>query len=700
MSDVVPSAHTKLLDAFTPPTDDDWRQAAERLLKGASVDERLRTPTPEGITLRPIYGAGDRPEGIGGALPGAPPYLRGSGAAGYRSGSWSVDQRVTAASADAFNRAVRDDLARGATSVQVPLVEAEGADGWAGVGPAVWRADRLDDLDAVLAGVELSETPVVMHTPGSGLAPLAALLALADRRGVHPGALRGGVEADPLAGLAVRGRLPCGVERLFDDMAEATRHAADRAPALSTIGLSGMPFADGGAHAVQELALVLAGAAEVLGALADRGVSTDVAAPRVSVTVSVGSQLVMEIAKLRALRLLWARVAQAFGGGSEAQRVRVRARSAGWNRSMADPVVNALRATTEGFAAVIGQAEAIELTPFDAVAGTPGERAHRLARNTQLILRDEARLTSVIDPAGGSAAIESLTDDLARRAWRLFQQVEEQGGLIAALVAGGPQAAIAETVSKRREALARARDVLVGVNRYADPSETMLAPADASGAPPAGNRASADTVPSASAELSDESTRFADTERSLVEAAVAALGAGASLSHLAAARHLGASPAAEPIRPLRGAEPFERVRRRAEAHRAATGSLPTAVLVGVGPAREVRPRVDFCRGVLGVGGFEPRDAGIVADADGLRAILADGDERVVVLCLPAGAEPSARAAQVAAARAARPGARVLLAGEPPPGAEGEADAHLHRGMDLVATLDGLLDALGVEEVSA
>lgn len=707
---VSPPNARPLLDAFTPPTDDDWRAAAERLLKGGGV-ERLRTSTAEGITLEPIYGAGDRPAEAGNAFPGSPPYLRGNRAAGYRAEGWSVDQRVTAASAEEFNRAVVDDLARGATSVQLPLVEAEGADGWTASGAAVWRADSLDDLDAALAGVDLAEVPVVLHTPGSGLAPLAALLALAERRGVSGEQLRGGVEADPLKGLALRGRFPGGVERLFDDLARATRCAAEQAPALSTLGLSGVPFSDAGAHASQELAFIAAAAVEVLGALGERGVGVEVAAPRVTLTVSVGSHLLMEIAKLRALRLLWARIAQAFDGGPEAQRVRIRAHSTAWNRSAADPVVNALRATTEGFAAVIGNVEGLELTPFDAVAGAPGGRAHRLARNTQLILRDEARLTSVIDPAGGSAAIEALTDELARRAWQLFQEVEGQGGLIEALVAGRPHQAIAATVAERRDSLARARAVLVGVNRYADPSETMLAPAESgaslrggagggSGPDSAGGGTGASSE-AAVADLSAETAHFAEAEQA-VAAAGAALRAGASLSHLAVARQRGASPEARPLRPVRGAEPFERIRRRAEAHRRASGSLPAVLLIGVGAAREVRPRIDFCRGALAVGGFDPHDGGTVADLPALAELLTGRREPVVAICLPPSSTPVDNASAVARARTVLPEALVLLAGGPPPDAADAqvADGYLHRGMDRVATLSGLLDRLGIQEVGS
>lgn len=664
-----------LLEAFPRPEPSDWREAAEKLLKGGTIEGRLHSATSEGITLRPIYTAADRPPSADQAFPGGAPYRRGARAAGYRTEGWSIDQPVTAATAEAFNRAVRDDLERGATSVQLRLDEER----WVG---------GLDDLGTALEGVDLTEVPVVLHTSGSGLGAAAILAGLCEARGQRPDQLRGGVEADPIAGLARWGRLPTGVDGLFDDLAEVTRWASDHAPAISTIGVSGAPWADGGAHAVQELALVIATAATAMRELGERGVGIEAAAPRLTVTLSVGSHLLMEVAKLRAARLLWARVAQAFGGGAAAQQVRIRGRSTGWSRSVADPVVNALRATTEGFAAVIGNVDGLELSPFDAVAGAPSDRAHRLARNTQLILRDEARLTTVIDPVGGSAAVEALTDEVARGAWSLFQEIEGMGGIVAALVDGAPQRWVAETESERRAALARVETVQVGVNRYADPSEAMLPLSGDAGS--RGARADADAA-FRPVEL---------TREALVASAVTAVRRGASLDDLVAARRGGTSPQVDPIVPVRAAEPFERLRRRAERYRSATGALPRAVLLGVGPAREVRPRIDFCRGALAVGGIDPIEGGISTDIEALETVWQTRTEPVGVVCMPASADTEERSALVARLRAGRPEALLLLAGDPPPDTDEGADGHLHRGMDLQAALGRLLDQLGVEEGSA
>lgn len=654
------SSRTDLhFDDFHPSTPAEWTEAAAAALQGAGWEERLRTRTPEGITLEPIYPIGAGSEGATqDAWPGHPPYRRGARAAGYRAGGWSIEQRAVAPTAAAFNAALHEELAGGVTAARVPLRQAEGADGWPGV---TWRADGVDDLERAVAGIDLSEVPLIVQTPASGRAPLEAILALAERRGVRGTALRGGVEADPLSGLVRRGRFPSDQAGLFDDLARAVEESGERAPALTALGISGLPYADGGADAVQEVALILAAGVEVLAALVERGIGVGAAAPRTVVTVSLGSHLLMEIAKLRALRLLWARMVEAFGGDAAAQRVRVRGRGAGWSLSAAEPAMNALRATVQGFVAVVGQVDALELIPFDAVGGAaPGERARRLARNTQLILRHEAHLTPVIDPLGGSTAVETLTDEVARRGWALFQDVEREGGLVAALERGLPQRWVAEQAEGRRARLTTGRAVLVGVNRYADLAQPVLA----------------------------------ETEEG-AEGEAGRPGEGG-----------GGGPRVEPIRPERGSEPFEALRRRAARHVAATGAPLRAALVGVGPAAAVRPRMDYSRDVLAVGGIGADEGVVMEGIETLADAFGTGAPSVVVLCLPPSATPAEVDAAVAEARGAAPDAVLLTAGIPPgdpppagPAGTGEtggrSDGHLHRGMDLVATLTTILDRLGV-----
>ncbi|MCB9161948.1 MAG: acyl-CoA mutase large subunit family protein [Caldilineaceae bacterium] len=651
-----------LFAEFDAPTYDAWRQATVESLKGLPF-EKLITRSYEGIDLQPLYRAADTVTlQHQQTLPGRAPFVRGRKVDGYLVEPWLVAQASGHGAPHAVNAALRHDLARGQTAVNLRLDRAAraglDADQVAQPGDDGLSLATVDDLAVALDGIDLAQTPVFI-TPGTAALPVAAFLfALAQRRNVPLAVLSGGVDNDPLSVLAATGRLPAPMPALLDELADLTRWAAANAPGLSTVGVDTRAYNDGGANAVQEVAAALATGVAYLRALGARDVPVAVAAPRLRFTFAIGGNFFMEVAKLRAARMLWSQVVAAFGGDEAAQAMHIHAATAHRNKTTLDPYVNMLRTTTEAFAAAAGGVDSLEVAPFDARIRPADEFSRRAARNTQLILQDEANLTRLIDPAGGSWTVETLTDQLADAAWTAFQQIEAAGGMLAVLRAGTLQAEIAAVASQRTAALATRRDVLVGVNMYANTVEMPLA------------------ATGAAAEISTHglAARRAEAARALAQvdlaqdrvgASIIAAAGGATLNALVTAlRGTPDGEWAKAIAPVTLAAPFEALRAQAAAFAAAHGAPPRIFLANMGPLAQHKARADFTRGFFEVGGFTlDYPAGFATPEDAATAALASGAQ-AVVLCSTDDTYADLAPALVAAVKEARPAMPVILAGYP------------------------------------
>lgn len=651
-----------LFAEFTVPDYDAWRAAAVDSLKGTPI-EKLTTKTYEDIAVQPLYRAEDSASiRHQYTLPGAAPYVRGGDADGYLVAPWLVAQAITGSTPQEVNDALRHDLARGQTAVNLRLDRAARAgldsDQVAQPGEDGVALATVDDLAAILDGIDLAQVPVLI-TPGAAALPVAVFLfALAQRRGTALSGLRGAIDNDPLGVLAATGRLPSTLETLYDEMADLTAWAAEDAPGLSTIGVNAVPYGDGGANAVQELAAALATGVAYLRAVGARGVAVDVAAPRMRFTFGVGSNFFMEVAKLRAARLLWSQIVDVFGGSAAAQAMQIHAATARLNQSALDPYVNMLRATTEAFAAAAGGVASMEVAPFDARIRPADEFSRRAARNTQLILQDESNLTRLIDPAGGSWYVEWLTDQLADAAWAAFQQIEAAGGMLQVLRSGKLQAEIAEVADRRAAALATRRDVLVGVNMYANATETPLDPRGDS------PRIATGRV----AEQRDAALRMlaaADLSVDRVGASIIAAASGATLNALVTKlRDASDGEWVKAVTPVALAAPYEVLRANAAAFTAKHGAAPRIFLANMGPLAQHKARADFTRGFFEVGGFAlDYPAGFATPEEATAAALASGAQAVVI-CSTDETYPDLVPPLVAAIKQARGGMPVIVAGSP------------------------------------
>jgi len=459
------------LGEFSAATYEAWRAEAQATLAGAAFNEKLVTRTDEGIDIQPIYWRDDL-AGLThlGSLPNEPPYVRGT----RSHGGWEIAQDIPCDSAEALNDALRNDLGRGQTAVNITLEEAA-RDGNADLpGRAGVPIETVRDLDRILEGVDLARLPLFIQPGWSALPLFALLISHLRRKSTDLCSLRGALENDPLGELVSHGSVPCSLAAAFDQMALVTRLGIVQTPHFRTVGVRLNAYSDAGGNAVQDLAFALATGVEYLRQLEARGLSVDEAAPRFRFAFSIGADFFMALAKLRAARMLWARVTTASGGGPEAGKMCIHARTSLWNRAALDPYVNMLRGATEAFAAIAGGCDSLEVGAFDEVIRRPDETSRRLARNTQIILRDECHFDHVIDPAGGSYYVEILTDRLVRKAWMLFQEIEKQGGMTKAVLAGVPQQQVRAVAARKVESVASSRLSLIGVNVYANPEERHL----------------------------------------------------------------------------------------------------------------------------------------------------------------------------------------------------------------------------------
>ncbi len=456
----------------------DWRKLVDGDLKGASFDEKMLTHTWEGVILQPIY----RPEDVEPlaqlhSYPGLPPFARGAAASGYVNRPWEISQEISSPSPSEFNHAARNSLANGLNALNMVVDKAtrNGNDpDWArpeDSDPGGVSIATLKDLERALEGIDLRKTSLFVRSGASGMPFAALLMGLMRKRRQASADLRGCIETDPLGVISHEGSLPQSLAGAYREMASLTSWAATHAPHLQTICVHGRAWHEAGGHAVQELAFTLAAGIEYLREMHQRGLSVDVVAPRIRFAVTAGTGIFIEISKFRALRMLWARAVATLGGNEESQRLALHVRTSLWNKTVRDPHTNIMRGTVEAFAAIIGGCDSLQVGAFDEVLRANSDLGNRLARNTQLVLQKECHLTHVADPAGGSYYVETLTTDLAKRAWALFQEVEKLGGMAAALRVGFPQKAVAATAAEKIKAAAEGKIGIVGVNRYVNTKE-------------------------------------------------------------------------------------------------------------------------------------------------------------------------------------------------------------------------------------
>ncbi len=480
---------TKALpDTFTIQEDfpstgyEQWRTMVEETLQGAPFEKKLVAHTYDGIDIQPIY-CRNKESSDGDAIgyPGFSPFVRDSQPLGAVLDGWDLRQEHAQPDLQATKEAIMADLNGGVTSIQLRLDAAaccgfdpdqEGAS--AVTSDEGLMAYSVEDLETVLADVPLNSIGIALDAGAASLPAAAMLAAVWQRRGVSAKDARGAFNADPLAFLARTGRLPLSTSAALGSLADLANWTAANYPQVTAVGVDTSPYHDAGATASQDIAFAAATAVEYLRAMTDRGMTIDAAAGQILFRMGLGTHHFLAIAKLRAARWVWARVVEACGGSREAQAMKIHARTSNRVLTQHDPYVNLLRNSVAVFAAGVGGADAITSVPFDAMIRLPDEFSRRVARNSVLVLQDEAHLHRVIDPAGGSWFLDQLTEDVAEKAWEIFQETERQGGMLAALKSNWVAQQIDEAYLPRAKDIARRKEGITGVSEFPDANEERV----------------------------------------------------------------------------------------------------------------------------------------------------------------------------------------------------------------------------------
>jgi len=467
----------QLFAPFPPVPTQQWESVIEKDLKGADYHKKLVWKTDEGLSISPYY----RKENLEdikhlNTAPGCFPFVRGT----KSDNNWLVRQGYCAhEDVREANRQALDGIAKGVDSVGFCI---DGS-----------KTCTTSDIEMLLSGIDLEKTEINFEgcRCATALSYIDSFTDYVKKQNVNPQLVRGSFDFDPLRRLTTKGAFchPDSIKRL-----KACVAAAEALPGLRVVGVEAYGVHAAGSSAVQELAFGLAMGSEYLNRLIEDGCPADEAAHRIKFTFAVGANYFMEIAKFRAGRLLWADMVKAYGATNEERmKMKVHAVTSPWNQTVYDPYVNILRGTTEAMSAAIAGVDSLEVLPFDYAFRAPGEFSNRIARNTQIILKEEAYFDKVTDPSAGSYYIENLTQAIADAAWKLFKEVEDMGGYIAAFKAGFIQAQVKATAQKRDMNIATRRDTLLGTNQFpnftekadaAVTQETVTRPAQAEGLTP------------------------------------------------------------------------------------------------------------------------------------------------------------------------------------------------------------------------
>ncbi|MGW1790582.1 methylmalonyl-CoA mutase family protein [Streptomyces tubercidicus] len=622
------SPELPLAAAFPDADRAQWQRLVEGVLRksgvteatGPAAEDVLSTDLQDGIRVRPLYTAEDGTAALG--HPGFPPFVRAGRPEGTTVAGWDVRQRQVHTDPQRANEAILADLENGVTSL------------WLTVGDG---GVPVAGLEQALRGVYLDLAAVVLDAGADFAAAAEELLRLYTASGAPLREAAGCLGADPL-GLLARTGDDAKLRLQLESAARMAERCAADAPGVRALAVDALPYHEAGGSAAEELGTSLATGVAYLRQLTGAGLGIDDACRQLEFRYAATADQFLTIAKLRAARRLWARVAEVCGASPAASAQRQHAVTSTVMMTRRDPWVNMLRTTVAGLSAGVGGADAVTVLPFDAALGLPDAFARRIARNTQSVLLDESHLSKVIDPAGGSWYVESLTEELAGAAWAWFQEIERAGGQAAALRSGMIADRLAATWERRTEDLAHRREPVTGVSEFPHLAE-----------PPVHR-----------------------------EPAPTPIGGG--------------------LPRVRRDDAYERLRSRSDAHLAAHDARPKVFLAALGPVATHTARVAFAANLFQAGGIETVQEPAAVDAESVAEAFARSGARIACLCA-SDAVYGEQAVAVAAALKSAGALRVHLAGKPGERrdefAAAGVDSFVFTGCDAVEVLSSALDVMEV-----
>jgi methylmalonyl-CoA mutase len=461
----------KLFSQFPPVSTEEWMDKLTADLKGEDFSKKLIWKTNEGFSVKPFYRREDL-ENLPHMKTFLPLFIKGDVPAIIRNrgirkinNHWLIRQNITVSDYSASNRSALDILTRGIDSVGFIIADPESL--------------SKENLKILLKDINLRSVEINFLCNGRSGEIFEYVAEIADNKGVGLDSVSGTIETDPIGRLMINGKLCVSPEAGFDYLASLVNESRIL-PGLRVIQVNGPVFNNAGATSVQELAFSMSMASEYMTQLTDRGIGSDLAVSKIRFSFGTGSNYFMEIAKLRAARLLWPIIVDGFGYKRKNQlRTEIHCETSSWNKTIYNPYVNMLRTQTEAMSAVLGGANSLTVKPFDFVFSQPDEFSERIARNQQIILREESYFDKVADPSAGSYYIENLTYLIADHSWKLFLEIEERGGFISSLKSGYVQEKLKHAADKRKDDVARCKEKLLGINHFPEPGETVSALIDA-----------------------------------------------------------------------------------------------------------------------------------------------------------------------------------------------------------------------------
>ena len=583
---------------------DEWRRIAEGELRNRTVED-LTWSTLEGIDVAPIYTEDD----LGtvdhlGTIPGQAPFLRGVKATMYAGRPWTIRQYAGFSTAEESNAFYRKALAAGQQGVSVAfdLATHRGYDSdhprvVGDVGKAGVAIDSVEDMKILFDGIPLDKVSVSMTMNGAVIPVLASFIVTGEEQGHDRSVLAGTIQNDILKEFMVRNTYIYPPEPSMRIIADIIEYTSNEMPKFNSISISGYHMQEAGANLVQELAYTLADGREYVRTAINAGMDVDKFAGRLSFFFAIGMNFFMEAAKLRAARLLWHRIMTEFGAKSDRSKMlRTHCQTSGVSLQEQDPYNNVIRTAYEAMSAVLGGTQSLHANALDEAIALPTEFSARIARNTQLILQEETGVTKVVDPLAGSYYVESLTAELAEKAWALMEEVEEMGGMTKAVASGMPKLRIEETAARRQALIDRGEDVIVGVNKYRLEKEDELDILDIDNAKVRDAQiARLEKMRAARDEAAcqaalDEMTRRAKEGGNLLEAAVEAARARASVGEISMAMEKEFGRHRAEVKTLAGVygaayegdEGFAAIQKAVEGFAAEEGRRPRMLVVKMG----------------------------------------------------------------------------------------------------------------------
>lgn len=552
----------KLFSEFPAVSTQEWMDVIIKDLKGADFNKKLVWKTTEGFDVNPFYRSEDL-ENIAytEVEPGQFPFVRGNKTEGN---NWEIRQDFRIADIASCNRLAAQAAAKGAESV----------------GVCAKNVHDVAQMEQLLSGIDLTHTALHFVCSSNYGETLKIFVEYLQKNRIKPEQVRGSIQFDPLAYALLNGNYYQSLEQNMDEAVAIFKTYGGVLPHFRLLSIDASLLHNAGAYGVQELGFALAWALEYFSRLTDKGLSIDEVAQKTTLVLGIGSNYFMEMAKLRAARLLWAYLIDGFKPGKEESKVAfIHAEVSSWNKSVYDPYVNMLRSATEAMSAAIGGADSIHVSDFSEALRPADEFSARIARNQQILLKEESFFNRIVDPAAGSYYIENLTANTAQQAWKIFLEAEEKGGFAACYESGWVQDKVSECAAKRNEDLAKRKIVLTGVNQFPNLNEKEAANLQ---------------IPLAAEEAPQGKYKT--------------------------------------IRPYRAAQAFEELRLQTEAFEKKNGRRPKVFLLTFGNLAMRKARAGFATNFFGCLGYEIIDnSGFKTGADGAKAAL-ESKADITVLC--------------------------------------------------------------------